>query len=665
MLEAMRQLALDYLFEELGEGEPPRDLTVWFRDMRANQPERLFHYLVEDIGRVKELYTLAPDANDDQVVNLTLREITDDLMLGLPFMRPSGSQGAQVGPVIKRSYSKQRGGGPSSKIIKTTVASFTEIANAGQKWSPYFGEILEIISRPHLRLPDQRLIDWKEGYASSLEAVVDLIGEKKSTVFLTVADHEQRLPGQLREYLAYLMEDKLAGDRYLTGSAAAQPYATCPLCSTENTTIYPNGVKGAGINIGNMDREGAFAGVNYVNAWKSYSICLDCADLLYVYKFHTLKPDPLSNQRPFMAPVAGDPALIVPYTTATAADRQDLMRAARDYAHHAPETVEESELDLIENLKEQQSLLSLSFIWANVGQNIENLRGAITDVPRSRLAELSKKNEAASNWSNAVFSEAPLPSLDPNLSLTALKSLFWKPGGKKAKDINKGRRTFQLRREIASAVYHSRSLPEESLWREILLTARWYVMEAIERGNAYGLLYEGIDKNGNYYLTPAGWVRHLAFWLYYFRHLEVLPMSESLYQPSLTELKPYFGPESGIDDETKAYAFLLGVLYGKLLQVQGARGVNVGANALTWLKRLTLAGKDLPDFYVKTREKLLAYETEKNKKVRLLLEEIGSLGVRLGNDIDMDETTTCYFLLLGQSLSQRILAKQEEEEKND
>lgn len=666
MLEAMRQLALDYLFEELGDGEQPANLTAWFREMRADQPERLFPYLVEDIGRVKELYTLAPDTGDEQILNLTLREVTDDLMLALPFMRPSGSQGAQVGPVFKRSFSKQKGGGPSAKIIKTTIASFAEIAGAGHRWSSYFSEILELISRPRLRLPDQSLVDWGKNYTLSLDAAIDLIGEKNSTVFLAIADRQQKLPGQHHEYLAYLMEEKLAGDRYITGSAGPQPHANCPLCGAANTIVYPNGVKGAGINFGNLDRDGAFAGVSCANAWKGFSLCLDCADLLYIYKFHTLKPDPLSNRRPFMASVAGDPALIVPFTTAIAAGRQELLKAARDYACLAQKEVEESELDLIDILKEQRSLLSLTFVWADIGQNIENLRGAITDVPPSRLTELYKFNAESKEWSHPIFPETPLRDLNPNLSLTALKNLFWRPGGKKAQDINKSKRLFQLRRLLTACVYHSRPLPEERFWEEAMLTARCYVMDAIDQGNAYSLLNEGLGKKGPF-LTAAGWIRHFARWLYYLRLLEVLPMSESdsFYQPALAELKPYFGPESGIDSEPKAYAFLLGVLYGKLLQVQGARGVNVGANALTWLKRLTLTGKDLPEFYVKTREKLLAYETEKSKKVRSLVEEIGALGVRLGNDIDMDDTTTCYFLLLGQSLSSRVLAKQEEEEKNE
>ena len=139
-------------------------------------------------------------------------------------------------------------------------------------------------------------------------------------------------------------------------------------------------------------------------------------------------------------------------------------------------------------------------------------------------------------------------------------------------------------------------------------------------------------------------------------------MESNFYEPRIERLKPYFGPESGIDSPEKTYAFLLGVLYGKVLQVQGAKGVNVGANALTWLKRLTLKGSDLPGLYIKIREKLLAYETEKSSDVRELIAEIGNLGCRLGDNIDLDETPTNYYLLLGQSLTTTILPKKEDKD---
>ena len=136
-------------------------------------------------------------------------------------------------------------------------------------------------------------------------------------------------------------------------------------------------------------------------------------------------------------------------------------------------------------------------------------------------------------------------------------------------------------------------------------------------------------------------------------------MEDNFYKPQMERLKPYFGPQSGINSLQKAYTFLLGVLYGKVLEVQGAKGVNVGANALTWLKRLTLKGRDLPGLYIKVREKLLAYETEKSEDVRGLIAEIGNLGWRLGDNTELDEIQTNYYLLLGQSLTKTILPAKE------
>lgn len=655
MLEAMRHIALDYLFKELGDGAPPADLDGWFRELRREYPEKLFPFLVEDPEKVEEVYIIEPEPNDDNTVSLSSREMTPQLAPCLPFMRPSGSQGAQIGPVLKRSYSKQKGPGPSTKILKTTLDSFHELAQSGKPWSGYFQEILDLLERPKLRLPDRSELSWRDKeFSSMLDAAINSIGEKKATVLLTVADSKGKLPGQRHEYLGYLMKEKLAGDRYVTVATPAQEAARCALCGTDGVTVYPNAVKGAGINFGNVDRDGAFSGVDLSNAWKGYALCGDCADLLYIYKYHVLNQDPVSKKRPFMAHVAGDKALIIPYSNATPQARQELLRAVHDFVRHIPANVEEDEASLLDVLKDQKALLNMTFLWADVGQTIEGVCGVLTDVPPSRLAELSRQNELTRQWTHRIFPEVFLPQLRSNLSLSALRDLFKRPGGKKAQQANDSERLFQLRRLIAASVYGGNPLPQKRFWEEVITTARWYWQDAVEAGSAYGLLYEGQGKKGPYF-TAAGWVRHLAWWLHYFRTLGVMEMPEGAFEPTLENLKPYFGPESGIDSQEKAYAFLLGVLYGKVLQVQGARGVNVGANALTWLKRLTLTGRDLPTLYVKIREKLLAYETEKSSQVRALIEDIGDLGVRLGNQIDLEDTATCYFLLLGQSLSNRIL----------
>jgi len=58
----------------------------------------------------------------------------------------------------------------------------------------------------------------------------------------------------------------------------------------------------------------------------------------------------------------------------------------------------------------------------------------------------------------------------------------------------------------------------------------------------------------------------------------------------------------------------------------------------------------------------LSYETETNQRVRELIHEIGRLGALLGDQIDLDNTATCYFLLLGQSITVDVLPSKEGDE---
>jgi CRISPR-associated protein Csh1 len=540
------------------------------------------------------------------------------------------------------------------------MKSFEEIAGDNKPWSPYFNEIIGLLNRRQLKLPDNSVIEWgKAGYENLLISAVDKIGEEKQTVFLAVKDNDGKLPGQRPEYLTYLMTEKLAGTRYVTGNTPALDNQTCPLCGVSGATVFPNALKGAGINISNVDRAGAFPGIDTGQAWKGYALCNACADLLYIYKFHFLKKDS-KNQNSFITPIAGENAVVIPFATVDYHVRQGIWKAVKDLVKTASSDVEEAELAILDILKEEKGILNLTFLWATVGQNIEDVTGMITNVPPSRLTELSKVNEESRDWKHHLFPHTFLRikegSFSPDLSLRALRTLFHRPGGKKAKDVNASMELRQMKKGIAASVYHKTEIPMARFWEEIITTARWYWLDAIENGSAYGLLNEGKKKKTEEsYLTGAGWIRHLCWWIYYFKKLEVMSMEDKVYEPQMERLKPYFGLESGIDSPQKAYAFLLGALYGKVLQVQGARGVNVGANALTWLKRLTLKGRDLPELYIKTREKLLAYETEKSEYVRELIAEIGNLGWKLGDNIKLDEIPTNYYLLLGQSMTTTIL----------
>ncbi len=661
MFDAIRTLALDYLFVKLENREPPENLEYWYQTLRKDSLERLFPYLVEDTEKVGKVYVIRKDENSG-CAEVYIRDMTSDISKYLPFFKPTGSQGGQIGPVIKRNFSKQKGVSPSAKILNTTMKDFRELADSDKPWALYFKEIVAVLETERIKMPDGTMIDYKtKNYESVLECVAREIGEIKDTVIVTVEDAQKNLPGQRPEYLQYLMNEKLAGDRYLTSDLQAVK-SECPLCSTTDIDVFPNALKGAGFNILNMDRIGVFPSIDKSQAWKGFSLCTSCADLLYVYKNHVLKKiGSKKNRIPFTAKIAGETALIIPFCTFNAKDRQNLLKDVNQFIKNIPDDVEENEEKLLDILKDEKALLNLMFLWAELGQNLENVTGVLTDVLPSRLKELSHFNEKAKEWKHPLFPEVRLSgkfNMQADLSLKALNPLFYRPGGKRAKNINASRKLFQMKRLVAAAVYHKTRIPEKLFRNEILTTAQWWWLEAIKSGKANGLLYEGTGKKGGF-LTAAGWIRHLAWWLYYFRKLEVLEMEEHFFQPEMEVLKPYFGNESGINSPEKAYAFLIGVLYGKLLEVQGARGVNVGSNALTWLKRLTLKGKDIPELYVKIREKLLAYESEKSQKIRELIFEIGKLGVKLGDSIDLNETQTNYYLLLGQSMTRTILKKEE------
>jgi CRISPR-associated protein Csh1 len=115
-------------------------------------------------------------------------------------------------------------------------------------------------------------------------AAVETIGEKR-TVLLAFRTADRRLPGDVPEYAAYLQQ-VLANTKYTTDKSPSRPGQTCSLCSEMGVIVYSNVLRNAGINLSNLDRDGAFAGLDPDAAWKSFALCLGCADLLYVYCKH-------------------------------------------------------------------------------------------------------------------------------------------------------------------------------------------------------------------------------------------------------------------------------------------------------------------------------------------------------------------------------------------
>ena len=647
MLQAMRQLALDWLRQELNGGGQV-DSEDWYQRLQEREASRIFPKLVEPLEKIERFYTLRPDLDDPSVAVLEVHDLRDGDAIRVPFNQPSGSQAPALGPVLKRTPgdpSKKKPAGPSTKIQETTLKAFDTIAGAQLTWSPFFSRAGECFRRKKVR-------DMIRGEVSSVETTalswaIEAIREKKTTL-LCYQEPGGELPGDVMEYVAYLSQ-VLRQTKYATDAIPAMEDGTCQLCGRASATVYPNALRGAGLNLANMDRAGAFPGIDDSRALSRFAVCGNCADLLYIYKFHYCEK--------FQTSVAGERALVVPSTGTDQRKRGRFIdRVIRFVDGVQKGEVAAREDALLRLLAEEKAITELTFVWATFGQRIEDVRGVLSDVLPSRLHAIEGNNGEIQSAKSPLYPEYELSEFRYDLSLSILKKLFERPGGKKVRTLNESKRLFDLKRDLAAAVYHGTEILPGRFWDELMMTARCHIDQACAGDDSWGLLHEGYSpKKRAAYLTTAGWVRELARFLHFLRRTGLIPMPENIYQPQCAVLKPYFTIESAIDSRQKAFAFILGALFGKMMQVQAARGVNVGANALTWLKRLTLSGKDLPELYTRVREKLLVYETEGNEVVRQLVGELGELGAVTKWDDDLDQVQTCYFLLLGQSLATRLM----------
>lgn len=651
----MSALALDYLRERLPDSPGDEsDPWEWYLRVREEHPDMLSPYLVEPPreSMSANYYVLRADPQDVSSAILEQREfIKDKDEQRLPWFKLPGNNSGDAGPIIKRNTNA----GPKPSVTKQTFKRFKGQIQSGASWASYFAEIMEVFERKNLRFRG-KTYDFG---INALDTAIKIVPEDKATCLLSYADDKGYLPGERKDYAEYL-QSTVPYYKYTTVESQPVKGKPCALCSTVSE-VYPSALRGAGLNLTNVDRTGVFAGLDDQFAWKKFAICSACADLLYIFSYYM--------QDWFLGRVAGEKALLVPYTTIAYEKRLRFVKRTREYIRTVskgnPIAQQEKRL---RDLAEEDAIASITILWANFGQELGDVRGMVADVLPSRLRAISEIVNEVNEYRSAPFPENSHEPLKLDIALNSLggpskelEGLLKRPGGKRTEKVNKGARLFEFKREIAAAVYHGQRVPVERFWEEAREVWEAYLIDALER-NHYGLLYEGRTKQGETYLTMAGWIRHLSRFIYFLRRLEVYPrMEDWRYRPRNQRLRSIFGEffedaegRSGIDKPEKAYAFLLGALFGKLMQVQGARGVNVGANALPWLKRFTLTGKDLPELYVKIREKLLTYGT-RSRDIADVIEELGYLGTNLGTRIDLNQTETGYFLLLGQSLSSTFM----------
>jgi CRISPR-associated protein Csh1 len=121
----------------------------------------------------------------------------------------------------------------------------------------------------------------------------------------------------------------------------------------------------------------------------------------------------------------------------------------------------------------------------------------------------------------------------------------------------------------------------------------------------------------------------------------------------------------GLDTKDRQYTFLIGILFGKLVRIQMAKGVSV--NALRWLKDLQLNEQDLMEIFVKTRSKLDEYSSPKSvwsDEMKGVAEAIAALGADI-SEWNLSRKEIPYYMCLGQSLSQYYLPSKTKENQSN
>ena len=659
MLETMQNLALCHLWKELeGNKPPPDDLRTWFINEKANDPGKFFSYLIEPAGKITKFYTLSAHPDNDDVAVLESADIgslSKNIASFLPYFDtpPNGTKY----PVLKRTLDKNRIPTPKNSIIETSLKNYEMFKIQYPDTAPFFDEIIDVWKR--------KKVFWSgeifKTKTSALELSISLIDESK-TVFLTYKDIKGLLPGERTEYLNFF--SSILAEKKYGLKKAPSIIQDCYLCNSSQVKCYPAGLSNSGINIFNFDRIGSFPALIEKNAHLSYSICENCADLLYVFKFHVMNN--------YISYVAGQETLMLPELYLNPKLLNKFLTNYKKYIEKLDSVPDKALIiekkRLIKILKNEEAIGTIDIIWSKDslrGQSIGNLSGQISDILPSRLRTIDNANKQFKDKHSVFFPEHRVEGFEFDLNLSFVQELLKRPGGKKAKQSNTSQKLVELKRMLAESIYKQKFIPEKRFWEEVMIAAQWYMRCLFEKDKPENdCLYEGYsEKKGKItiWMSFAGWIKHLSMTLNYLQFMEVIKKmrNKRTYFPEMEKLKNYFSEDCGINTDEKAYAFILGILYGKVMQIQGAKGVNVSSNALTWLKRLTLTGSDLPDLYVKIREKLLAYNAEGNEALRAVIKEIGILGNKLGDEINLKQTSCCYFLLLGQSLTVDILPKKE------
>jgi len=584
---------------------------------------------------------------DDGKVRFEEERVSDDSWKYL-FLK-TASQGTYITPTWKESLSK----------LKKTVDRYIKVSEENN--IDWLQNVVRIFTSEDIEiseLDEEGLLERK----SFFDIVEWAKKNKKINVFsVKIAG---RYNAENSELLDFALREKQKAI-YQTNDAESFKLddIRCSLCDKE-AELFPNVLSGVGINIANVDKPGFFPGVTRGNAGKAFPICAPCAEALYAAKFHVF-----SNLRQNLS---GHQALIIPHLLESGDKKEglEIVTWALKLLKKDLGGAERTEAGILKELAENKGIATVTFLIGDVGgQSVENIRKMIPDVLPSRLSEISRAIEEINEVHDAYPDEHPWKSkyLNLNGNLGIIRDVLGSPKYSNQKSVGGRRPPFKSSSvdilDLLSAIFLKKNYPLKALLAEFSAKLSYDFLGALSDD----------DKNKPIYSIQNN-ISNMVHLLLFLDRLDVIKMDSgkdfvSKYLEEHEGLKPlndFLKMEAkGLETKEKQYAFLVGLLFGKLVSMQLAKGVST--NALKWLKGLQLSPQDLMEIFVKTRSKLDDYSTPKSawsEEMRGVAEAIAALGADI-SEWNISRKEIPYYLCLGQSLSRYYLPSKGKDNQSD
>ncbi len=633
MLDAIRSLGILKMIEVLEDFDiDALDSVDAFLEGRKKSIERGDYAKLqfESIGSDKiGIFTI----DHDETVRFQIENVSDESWEYL-FLK-TASQGTYLTPTWKDSDTK----------LRKTVTKFIEESKENK--AEWLQNVVKVFTSNDIEIGE-----LCETGDSNKKSFFETINWAKTNKNIKVFSIKIEGKDNAKELLDAALSNK-PRTIYQTEKSRSfhSPDIKCSLCGS-NADLFPNVLSGVGINIANVDKLVFFPGITADNSSKAFPICASCAEALYAAKFHVLNSTSELRQN-----ISGHQSLIIPHIVRSDNKQDDLIIIKDTLRRYRKDLsgIQIAEKDIIKDISQNKSISTVTFVMGDVaGQNIENIRKVIPAVLSSRLSEIAEAIDKTNEDYKKLSNEHPWKldqlqqPIDGNLRI--IQDAIGMPRYTKPM---KGKR----------APFKSSHVDSLDILNAIFLKKDYSIKDLIAEFSSklsYDFLGAASDNAQIQIYSIRTNISKMVWLLSFLERVGVIKMDQGKNfvrkylenHEGLNPLNEFLSKEScGLNTKEKEFAFLVGMLLGKLVSIQMAK--QVSSNALKWLKGLQLSQQDLMDLFVKTKGKLDDYSVPKSAwsdEMKGVAEAIGALGADI-EKWDISRKEIAFYLCLGQSLS--------------